>query len=58
METLNKTKEKKMENLIARDEAQDEALNREIDIVAFETGLHADDDRDEILEIIEEQKTF
>ena len=58
METLNKTKEKKMENLVARDEAQDEALNREIDIVAFETGLQADDDRDEILEIIEEQKTF
>ena len=47
-----------MENLVARDEAQDEALNREIDIVAFETGLHADDDRDESLEIIEEQKTF
>ena len=45
-----------MENLIPRDEAQDEALNREIDIVAFETGLHADDDRDEILFEIAEQR--
>ena len=58
METLiNKTGENLMtifEILVARDANLDSDLNDEIDAVAAETGLSADDDRHDIIDIIAE----
>ena len=57
METLiNKTGENLMtiSNLYARDAALDSDLDDEINALAFEMGLDADDDRDLLITIIEE----
>jgi|TARA_B100002003_G_C13610691_1_gene314042 hypothetical protein len=45
-----------LENLEKLDASCDLALDNEINIVAFEDGLDADEDRMEILEIIAEAK--
>ena len=46
-----------LENLEILDASCDSELDNEINIVAFENGLDADEDRMEILEIIAEEKT-
>ena len=45
-----------LENLEILDASCDSELDNEINIVAVEDGLDADDDRDEILEILAEAK--
>ena len=45
-----------LENLEKLDASCDLQLDNEINIVAFENGLDADNDRDEILEILAEAK--
>ena len=45
-----------LENLEKLDASCDLELDNEINIVAVEDGLDADDDRDEILEILAEAK--
>ena len=45
-----------LENLEKLDASCDLALDNEINIVAFEDGLDADNDRMEVLEIIAEEK--
>ena len=46
-----------LENLEILDASCDSELDNEINVVAFENGLDADEDRMEILEIIAEEKT-
>ena len=46
-----------LENLEKLDASCDLQLDNEINIVAFENGLDADNDRMEVLEIIAEEKT-
>jgi hypothetical protein len=45
-----------LENLEKLDLQLDEELNNEINVVSFENGLSANDDRFEILEIIAEER--
>ena len=45
-----------LENLEILDASLDSELDNEINVVAFETGLDADEDRMEILEILAEEK--